>query len=76
MELCAEIVSIWIDIAEVTLYDEECLICMGDITTAIGWLQKSHKPAPDEHKHLTLAKTRIQRQLADLVIYNEHLLYS
>ena len=70
LELCAELVSIWIDIVEDTLDDEECLISMGDSTTDIGWLHKARKPTPNNHPQLTLAKTILQRQLTDLIINN------
>ena len=49
---------------------------MGYSTTAIGWLRKAHKPAPNEHPQLTLSKTRLQKQLVDLLIDNYHLLNS
>ena len=49
---------------------------MGYRTTAIGWLHKESKPAPNKHPQLTLAKKRPQRQLTELIIDNEHLLYS
>ena len=56
MEFCTEIVSIWIDIVEGTLDDEEFVLSMGDTTTAIGWLHKAHKPAPNKHPQPTLEK--------------------
>ena len=56
LELYAELVSIWIDIVEDALDGEECLLSMGDITKAIGWIHKAHKLAPNEHPHLTLRK--------------------
>ena len=74
MEFCAELVLIWIDIVEDTLDDEEFLLYMGESTPAIGWLQI--KPTPNKHPQLTLAITILQRQLADLLIDNEHLMYS
>ena len=75
LEFCAELVSIWIDIAEDTLDEEEYLLSMGDSTTYIGCINKSRKPDPNEHLQTTLAKMRPQRQLADLLIDNKHLLY-
>ena len=56
--------------------DKESLLYMGDITTDIGWLHKAHKPDPNDNPQLNLRKTRPQRQLADLIISNKHLLYS
>ena len=67
-EFCAEIVSIWINIVEDTLDDEECLISMWDRKTAIGWFHKACKLAHNYRPHLTLIKTRLQRELADLLI--------
>ena len=76
MEFCAELVSIWIDIIEDTLDDDECLLSMEERRTAIEWLRKAQNPAPNDHPQLTLAKTRLQSQMSDLLIDNEHLLYS
>ena len=76
LEFCEELVSIWIDIIEDTLDDNACLLSMGDIPTAIGWLHKAHTPAPNENPQSTLAKTRLQRKLTYLLIDNEHLMYS
>ena len=76
LEFCVEILSIWINIVEYTLDDEECLLFMGDSTTAIGWLHKARKPAPNKHPQLTFMKTRLQRKLTDLLIDNDHLLNS
>ena len=58
------------------MYDENCLLYMRDRTTAIRWLHKSHTPANNYNPQLTLAETRLQRQLVDILIDNEHLLYS
>ena len=49
---------------------------MGDSTAAFGWLHKSLKLASNKHPQLTLAKTILQRQLADLIIDNKNLLHS
>ena len=56
--------------------EEKFILYMGGSTTAIGWLHKACKPAPKKHPPLILAKTRLLRQLTDLLIDNEHLLYS
>ena len=61
LEFCAELVSIWINIVEETLYDEECILSMGDSTKAIGCLHKARKPAPNKHTHITLAKMILQK---------------
>ena len=76
LEFCAELLSIWINIVEDTMYDENCLLYMRYRTTAIRWLHKSHTPATNDNPQLTLAETRLQRQLVDILIDNEHLLYS
>ena len=70
LEFCAEIILIWVDIVEDALDDEEYLLSMEDSTTATGWLRKAHKPAHNEHPQITLTKTILQRQLADLIIDN------
>ena len=75
MEFCAELVFVFIDIVEDRLDVKECLISMGDITTAIGWLHKAQKPAPNNHPQLTLVKTRLQIQMSGLLIDKENLLY-
>ena len=59
---CAELVLIWIDKVEDTLYDKECLLSMGDSTTAIGSLQKARKTVPKEHPQLTLRKNETPKK--------------
>ena len=67
LEFCVEILSIWINIVEYTLDDEEFLLSV---------VPQSTQTHPKEHPHHTIAKTILQRELEDLLIDNEHLLYS
>jgi len=41
LEFLGELVGPWIDIIEGTLGQEECILSMGDSSTAIGWIHRS-----------------------------------
>ena len=72
LEFIASLVSIWIDIAEQNTKPFDCLLAMGDSTTAIGWLQMGENMAVDDFQ----ARTKVARKLASLMIDNDMYLYS
>ena len=42
LEYIAQVVSIWLDILDNTAKNEDCILCMGDNTSAMGWLRRSN----------------------------------
>ena len=42
LEYLAQVVAIWLDVLENTATHEDCLLCMGDKTSAMGWLMRSN----------------------------------
>eukprot|EP00979_Chaetoceros_neogracilis_P013087 scaffold3660_cov246-Chaetoceros_neogracile.AAC.3 len=76
LEFLAELIGVWIDIIDDDLGDEECLLPMGDSSTAVGWIHRSRIPQPDQCSHAYEMKTKVARKFADLMIDNNHLLYS
>ena len=42
LEYLAQIIAIWIDIIEGTAKREDCLLAIGDNTSAMGWLRRSN----------------------------------
>ena len=49
---------------------------LGIAQQLLGGSTKNENPAPNEHTQLTVAKTRLQRQLTDLLIDNKDLVHS
>jgi hypothetical protein len=76
LELMAETICIWIDILAGRAHPEECILCFGDSTTAMGWLHKSNFQKDDESNEVQNAKTKVARHLATLVIDHKIKLYS
>jgi hypothetical protein len=38
LEFLAKVICIWIDILNENLHPDDCILCFGDSTTAMGWL--------------------------------------
>ena len=79
LEFLTQVVSIWIDIVEGRLKKHDCLLCMGNSTTVMGWLRRSNfeecKKGDKEGDKDWLVKQDIARKLAMLVLDEELLLY-
>ena len=76
LEFLAAVVSIWIQILDGSATSEDCLLVMGDSTTAIGWLHKTRVKTKEMDKFDFQARTNVARKLARLMINNDLLLYS
>lgn len=75
LEFLTQVVSIWIDIEEGAIKKGDCVLCMGDSTTAMGWMRRSNFREEDESNMDWLVKQKIARKLADLVLESGIVLY-
>ena len=75
LEFLTQVVSVWIDIVENKSTDEDCILCMGDSTSAIGWLRRSNFRAKDENDVEWEVKQSVARKLANLVLDTNTVLY-
>ena len=69
LEFLAQVISIWIDIEEKIMQPLDCLLGMEDKNTSIGWLRRSNFRENDKHDSEWLAKQKVARKLAALVLY-------
>ena len=49
LEYLAQIIAIWIDVIEGVTKKEDCILAMGDNTSAMGWLRRSNFKQKDEY---------------------------
>ena len=75
LEFLTQVVSIWIDIIEGTVSKQDCILCMGDSTSAMGWLRRSNFREKDESDKEWEVKQSVARKLARLVLDSETVLY-
>ena len=76
LEFIACLVAIWLDILEGRTKTLDCILVMGDSTTAIGWLHKTQVKKPDMDECDFQARTKIARKIANLMLENNTCLYS
>ena len=75
LEFLTQVVSIWIDIIERKTSSQDCILCMGDSTTAMGWLRRSNFREKDESNREWEVKQNVARKMANLVLDSETVLY-
>lgn len=75
LEFLTQVVSLWIDIIERKVKPGDCVLCMGDNTSAMGWLRRSNFREDNEEKIDWLVKQKIARKLAHLVLEYKLVLY-
>jgi hypothetical protein len=75
LEFITQVVCIWIDILEGKVKKHDCLLGLGDSTSAMGWLRRSTFREKIEGDQDWLAKQKVARKLADLVLDSETVLY-
>ena len=75
LQFLIHVVSIWIDILEKRISKQDCLLVMGDSTTAMGWLRRTKFQYDDESNHEWIVKQDVARKLAELVLDSETVLY-
>ena len=76
LEFLACVVHPWIDILRGKISKGDCILIMGDSTTAMGWLHKSKYREEGESAERHAIRLKIARKLAELVIENNLTLYS
>jgi hypothetical protein len=76
LEFLAMLVTIWLTILECDLEgsQQDCILAMGDNTSAIGWIHKSGKLKPGSVYHVPVQL--IARQTARLLLRSSHCLAS
>ena len=75
LEFIAQVVSIWLDKIEGKLQPLDCLLAMGDNTASMGWLRRSNFRENDEHDNEWLAKQKVARKLAEVILDSDTCLY-
>ena len=81
LEFLTQVISIWIDIIEGKSKPLDCILCMGDSTTAMGWMRRSNFRESDDTKDDPessdewLVKQEIARKLAKLTLDSDTVLY-
>jgi hypothetical protein len=75
LEYMTQVISIWTDILENKIKKHDCLLGIGDSTSAMGWLRRSNFRERDETDQDWLAKQLVSRKLANLILDSETLLY-
>jgi hypothetical protein len=76
LEFLAMLVTIWLTILECNAHDsiQDCILAMGDNTSAIGWLHKSGRLKPGSAYYAPVQF--IARQVARLLLRSSHCLAS
>ena len=74
LEFLTQVISIWVDILEGTSNPLNCILCMGDSMTAMGWMRRSNFKESDnangdpESSEEWLVKQQIARKIAQLTL--------
>ena len=76
LEFLACVIHPWMDILNGRIQKGDCILMMGDSTTAMGWLHKSKYREEGETAERHAIRLTIARKLAELVIENHITLYS
>ena len=75
LEYLAQIISIWLDIVENTTKPEDCLLSIGDNTSALGWMRRSNFRQTEDTDSSWEVKQHLGRHLANLILKSDTLLY-
>ena len=76
LEFLASIICIWVDAIEGVIKPEDCLLSLGDNTSATGWLRRSNFLEEGEEDHDTTVKLLAARHLASTIQQTDSCLYS
>jgi hypothetical protein len=76
LEFIACLIAIWLDIIEGTASPLDCILVMGDSTTAIGWVHKTQVKKKDMIECDFQARTTIARKITQLMLDNNMCLYT
>ena len=75
LEFLTKVISIWVDIIEGVTTPLDCILCMGDNTSAMGWLRRSNFREKGEDDLEWAVKEQVARKLANLILDSETVLY-
>ena len=75
LEFLASLVGFWIDIIEGRMETQDCILAVGDSTTAMGWLRRTNFREKDKNDRDWIAKQKVGRKVANLILDNEVVLY-
>ena len=75
LKFLACVIYPWLDIINGRILNGDCILVMGDSTTAMGWLHKSKYREDGETAERHAIRLKIARKLAELVIANNITLY-
>jgi hypothetical protein len=76
LEFLIQVVSIWIDIHQANVKEHDCLLAMGDNTTAAGWCKRTNFREKTEGDQEWIVKQQVARKLANLVLDSDSVLYT
>jgi hypothetical protein len=68
LEFLTQLIQIWVDIIEGRIHEEDCILAMGDNTTAMGWLRRSNFRETNEDGNDWKVKQEVARKVATLVL--------
>ncbi len=71
LEYLAQIISLWIDVIEGKVTNEDCILAMGDNTSSMGWLRRSNFRQKDESDTSWDVKQQLGRHLASLTLSSD-----
>ena len=75
LEFLAQVISIWVDVINEEIDPLDCLLGMGDNTASMGWLRRTNFRENDESDFEWLAKQKVARKLANLILDSDAALY-
>jgi hypothetical protein len=76
LEFLVQVISIWVDIESNSIEPQDCLLAMGDNTTAAGWCRRTNFRESSESNTDWIAKQQVARKLATLILDSETVLYT
>ena len=76
LEFLVQVISIWVDIEEGLVQPQDCLLAMGDNTTAAGWCRRTNFRESSEADTDWIVKQQVARKLANLILDSKTVLYT
>ena len=76
LEFLIQVISIWVDIEAGLVQPQDCLLAMGDNTTAAGWCRRTNFREKSEGEVDWIVKQQVARKLANLILESESVLYT
>ena len=76
LEFLIQVVSIWVDIDDNNINAHDCLLAMGDNTTAAGWCRRTNFRESTEGDQDWIVKQNVARKLATLILEADCVLYT